>query len=359
MHTHFSGVGEWGGISFDERLRRAKEGSGEEGARSKLPQIEEYVAFISGEIQKPKTLIAGLLDAESRLVFAGGSKTFKTWSMMDMAVSLAGGAEWWGFQCAPTRVLYVNFELKRYYARERLAAIQEARGARIGNDYFHLWNLRGFDPGRERFKGEVIARMRENEIGALFIDPFYQLLGAADERISAELMPILRLFEEINRESDASIITAAHFTKGNQAAKDPLDRISGGGSLNRHPDSLITLTRHNEPNAFTVDFIIRDFVPVAPFVVKWEHPLLERAPDLDPENIKKAGQGNRAQYGEEDILEVLQEFDDELSRTELEQKVQARTGMSHGTFFRLFKALERSGGIFQSKSTECWNVKSH
>ena len=99
----------------------------------------------------------------------------------------------------------------------------------------------------------------------------------------------MAVFDEINRLTGASVVFAAHFTKGNQAGKESIDRISGGGSLNRDPDGLVTLTRHETDHAFTVDFTLRDFAPIEPFVVKWEYPLLVRDNYLDPEKINNTG----------------------------------------------------------------------
>src|SRR3954470_23651854 len=39
---------------------------------------------------------------------------------------------------------------------------------------------------------------------------------------------------------------AGHFAKGNAAAKETIDRISGSGVFARDPDSLITFTKHEE-----------------------------------------------------------------------------------------------------------------
>ena len=31
------------------------------------------------------------------MIVGGGSKTYKTWAMGDMAISIASAAQWWGF----------------------------------------------------------------------------------------------------------------------------------------------------------------------------------------------------------------------------------------------------------------------
>src|SRR4029077_20487864 len=79
------------------------------------PKTVEYLDFEKIPVAKPKPLIKNLLDCGSPILFGGGSKTFKTWLQCDLAVSIAAGAPWLGFETTQTRVLYVNLELKEFY----------------------------------------------------------------------------------------------------------------------------------------------------------------------------------------------------------------------------------------------------
>jgi len=323
-----------------------------------FPQPEKYSEFEPAQIEKPKAIIEHLLDSSSRMMFGGGSKTYKTWAMTDMALSIACGVPWWGFPCLAFPILYINFELKRYYAQARLKAIRIAKKIPNPPENFFIWNLRGFEIAQNLFKDQVVDFIARYAIAVVFIDPFYRLLGDADERISKEIMPLLLLFEELNRLTDASIVCAAHFTKGNQCAKDPLDRISGGASINRHPDSLLTLTKHETEGAFTVDIITRDFPPMVPFVIKWQYPLLIADKALDPAKLKKPAIAKSDAFDQNDLLDLIADHDDEFSTGELETKAGESLGWSRRTFFRKLKALEKEKLIFTSKLSGKWNVKN-
>jgi RecA-family ATPase len=270
-------------------------------ARSLLPELPtwpapiDYPSFEKQPLEKPRPVVENILDVSSRMIFGGGSKTYKTWAMSDMALSIATGFPWWAFNAFQATTLYVNFELKEFYMQRRMRAIRVAKKLefkpskfKTGGEQVELfssqlivWNLRGFEVPLEAFKNELLKLIRKFEILVVFIDPFYKLLGGRDERMSAEINLIMAAFDEINRLTGATVVFAAHFTKGNQAGKESIDRISGGGSINRDPDNLVTMTKHQEEHAFTVDFTLRDFAPIAPFVVRWEYPLLIRT-DLDP-----------------------------------------------------------------------------
>jgi hypothetical protein len=294
------------------------------------------------------------------MVFGGGSKTYKTWAMSDLAISIASGVAWWIFKCFLSSVLYVNFELKPYYARERFKAIRKAKGIQKSPANLWIWNLRDHNVSSNlnSFRDQTIEFILEHSIAVIFLDPFYKLVGQRDERVSAELAPVLNMFEDISRSSDTSTVTAAHYTKGNQACNDPVDRISGGGIINRHPDNLLMLTKHETEGSFTIDIITRDFPPISPFVVTWTYPLLLSDSALDPAKIKTPRPGRRKEYDCCELFNILKDHDDELSTAEWQKLVAQETGMSRSLFYNLLKELIAQKKIFLSTISKKWNLKS-
>lgn len=328
-----------------------------EPVETKTPDWPEpiiYAEFEKQLIEKPRPIVDGILDIASRMIFAGGSKTYKSWAMSDLALSIVVGAPWWGFSAFAATALYVNFELKPYYMQRRLRAIRAAKKLECGALY--VLNLRGFEVTLSVFIEALLKLINQYQILVVFVDPFYKLLAGRDERISAEINQIMAAFDRVNAETGATIIFAAHFTKGNQAQKETIDRISGGGSINRDPDNLVTMTKHDTEHAFTVDFTLRDFAPIAPFVVRWQHPLLVRDDKLDPKRIKRPG--SPTLYKAEDLLEMIEENDDELSTTRLLEKAKTELGWKEATFFRRLGELKKQKTIFLSKITSNWNLKT-
>ena len=79
---------------------------------NKLPAIEDAAALISKPIVLPPDIIECLIHAGGKVAIGGASKSFKTWLLIDLAVSVATGAVWLnGYTTTKGRVLYVNFEL--------------------------------------------------------------------------------------------------------------------------------------------------------------------------------------------------------------------------------------------------------
>jgi hypothetical protein len=332
--------------------------NGDEPNKPAWPEPITFAEFKREPIEKPRPILENLLDVSSRMIFGGGSKTYKTWAMSDMALSINSGVSWWGFPAFKARCIYINFELKKFYMRKRMVAIELAKKINGASDEMMFLNLRGFDPSLSEFKTQLLELIEKHQILVVFIDPFYRLVGGQDERQSSIINVILAAFDEINRLSGATVVFAAHFTKGNQAGKESIDRISGGGSINRDPDSLITLTKHETDHAFTVDFTLRDFAPVDPFVVQWQYPLLVRSEELDPDKIKRpAATRKREGYTPADLFNLIKVNDDELGTNELVAKVEETLGWSRRTTFTKLEILKSQKKVWLSVASGKWNVK--
>jgi hypothetical protein len=110
----------------------------------------------------------------------------------------------------------------------------------------------------------------------------------SDENSATDITALLNSVANLALSSGAAVAMAGHFAKGNAAAKETIDRISGSGVFARDPDGLITFTRHEEEGAFAVEMVLRNLPPVDPFVVKWDWPQFKREESLDPSKLKQA-----------------------------------------------------------------------
>jgi RecA-family ATPase len=76
----------------------------------------------------PPQIIEGILFRGAKMVIAGPSKARKTWNLTDLALSVAYGQPWCGYQTQRTTVIYVNLEIARFSYRKRLRMLCTARG---------------------------------------------------------------------------------------------------------------------------------------------------------------------------------------------------------------------------------------
>ena len=235
----------------------------------------------------PPEIIAGILHEGSKLVIGGGSKSFKTWTQLDMALSVASGSPWLGRATTKSRVLVADLELQRDFWAGRAERVANAKGIQLERGQLTVRNLRGKAAHYRTVLPEIERAAKGEGARLIIIDPIYKLYGGADENSAGDVAELLNGLARLSVQTGAAVAFGAHFSKGNQSAKESIDRISGSGVFARDPDSILVFTKHEEENAFTVECTLRNLAPVAPFVVRWEFPLMRPAIELDPTALKK------------------------------------------------------------------------
>jgi hypothetical protein len=312
---------------------------------NQLPEIEDAASLLASPSDTPPEIIEGLLHQGAKMVIGGGSKSFKTWILTDLALSVARGVDWLGFPAQAGRVLYINLEIQRGFFRGRLDEISRAKGIALTAGLLDVWNLRGYAADLSLLIGEILARVGQRYV-MIIIDPIYKCLGSRDENKAGDIGSLLNEIERLAVHTAAAVVFGAHYSKGNQATKDSIDRIGGSGVFARDPDSILVLTKHDQNDAFTVDTTLRNHAPVAPFVVCWQFPLMRRDNSLDPAKLKTTT-GRPKVHNAEGLLDVLGE--DSLTFSKWFEAAKEHAGMSKGTFQTLRHELLQSGRINQSK----------
>ena len=239
------------------------------------------------DIPKPSVLIEGLLHQGSKMLISGGSKSFKTWTLFDLSLSVASGTPFLGLPTTQANVLYLNLELQDAFAQERLKTVSRAKGLSEVSG-MEILNLRGYAYDIKKLRQQVLPRISKGDIGLIVIDPVYKIYGDRDENSVSDVASLMCELECICREGECAVVIAAHQTKGNQSGKESIDRISGSGAFARDVDSGLIFTAHSDEWCYTVEAsILRNFPPLKPFVVRWEYPLMVRVDDLNPEHLKE------------------------------------------------------------------------
>lgn len=310
----------------------------------KLPEIEDAAVLIDKPMDLPMELVHGVLHAGGKMVIGGGSKSFKTWLLSDLALSVSAGSEWLGFRTTKGRVLYINLEIQAAFFGKRLKEIVNAKGIGLVGGMLDVWNLRGHAADMSSLVPVILERVGQ-QYSMIVVDPIYKVLGGRDENKAGDIAGLLNELERLAVQSAAAVVFGAHFSKGNQAGKDSMDRIGGSGVFARDPDSILVLTKHVEDDAFVVDATLRNHPPVSPFVVRWQHPLMRCDKSLDPTKLKQAG-GRTKQHTANDLLAI---FDGgPATASQLERLAMEQTGMSGSTFYRLFRDLKADKKVVKS-----------
>ncbi len=313
--------------------------------RDSLPLIQDALELIATPTPPPPELVWGILHQGSKLVVGGGSKTFKTWTLLDLAISVAAGEPWLSFKTTKGRVLFLNFEIAPAFFQHRIRAVLEAKHITLAPHALDVWNLRG----RGCCYTELLPLVRQRAKGAgyslIVLDPIYKLYGATDENSAGDVAGLMNGLELVTVDTGASVGFGAHYAKGNAAAKEPVDRISGSGVFARDPDTILNFTRHEEENAFTVEATLRNHSPVEPFVARWHYPLMRRDDGLDPTKLKQPG-GRPKLYTVDRLLSVLN--GQKLESRNWFKIASSETGISKTRFYALLEEAKRNPKLQQT-----------
>ena len=300
----------------------------------------------------PAQIIRYLLHQGSKMLLGGNSKGRKTWALIDVGISVACGAEWWGFPVSMGSVCYINLEIQPQFFEHRFLKVCEVKGVRPESGMFYVWNLRGYAKPMNQLIQALLGFLKQHHFVLIIIDPIYKTLPAArgSENDSAMITQLLNDVESIAVQTGAAVLFSSHFSKGNQAEKESMDRISGSGAWARDPDSLLTMTPHEESDCFTVEATLRNLAPIRSFVVKWDYPLFVRHEELNPERLKKRGRPFQSQP--EKLLAVLNEFEGKKPGAVLAE-MDEQYGLKSSSVHRMKDVLiER--GEFKTDSAGLW-----
>lgn len=206
-----------------------------------LPDPESLADLFEQDIQLAPELIKGVLRQGHKMLIAGPSKAGKSFSLIQLAIAIAEGRKWFGFDCAQGKVLYVNLELDQNSAKMRFVDIYK----RVNQGHNHvsnidIWNLRGKTSPMDKLAPKLIRRAQKANYIAVIIDPIYKVL-TGDENSAHEMANFTNQFDKIATELNCAVIYCHHHSKGSQGGKNSIDRSSGSGVFARDPDAILDL----------------------------------------------------------------------------------------------------------------------
>jgi hypothetical protein len=254
-------------------------------------------------------------------LITAGSKSFKSWLALQIALCTANGIPFLGRPTLATKTLVLNFELKPASIKNRLHAI--AHRLKCGQKNLYTWNLRN-KPITPAFLEHLTRTIREQGFGLIILDPLYSMYGVVEsdnvENSNPAMTELLSTIRAACEEAGAAVIIVHHHAKGDSATKASIDRASGAGALGRFPDFVMSLVRHESPNAYVVEIDFRDFPPCDPFVIRRENSIMVLDEDLDPASKKTTKPAN-TKLTPEEVLAFLPEDGKAIDRATLKNRI--------------------------------------
>jgi hypothetical protein len=343
-------------IRIGTLIKRAQEGgwkypaasNGTVQAPADLPPLPPIIccnALIKAQLAKPRPiqLIEGMLHIGEKGLLAGASKSNKSWTLLDMAVSIATGTPFLGMKTIKGRVLLLNYEINSWFYADRVNKVKQAKGVVVEDEMLEVWNLRGHRASFDRVLFELQVRLITETYALVVIDPLYSGLAGRSENDAAEMALFMQSIEKLT-ECGPAVALGHHFAKGNSAMRESLDRASGSGVFARDPDCIVTLNRHQTEGSFVAEFTLRNFPPLAPKGLKLKFPLLIPDGTLNVEQIKGAQVRSKSAVTVEAIVALLPNSGG-IKTAELLEVAHEETGVSPSRFYALLSDAKKQGLI--------------
>ena len=255
----------------------------------------------------PKQVIENVLHKGSKMIISGSSKAGKTLSLLHLGLAAANGSTWLGHRTTTSKVIYLDFELKKRIASRRIAEMVNANpDYDPKNQNFMYCSLRGQSRTLEDLVHHI-EDLEDHRPDLVIVDPFYKLATGADENDAGAISEVVNRMEQFSERLDCSFVYAHHFSKGNKSDTDHIDRASGSGVFARDPDAILTLTPHEEEDHLVLEATLRDFPTPPTQVVEFSWPNFIHKPDLEPK-LRKPGQAKENKKLNEKLSNALIEL---------------------------------------------------
>jgi len=251
----------------------------------RLPEFEDLANTFEEEVEEPKQILQDLLRVGQVFMLSGGSKTFKSWTIAQLALAVSQGGKFLVWEAFASKVLIVDTELEKFDFRKRLKSIADLKEIKIDRDEIKHLHLRGKVPTIDDLVPALISRAKSENFGLIIIDSLYSLLGNRDENSNGEMKDVGNLLHKLAAETGCAVLVTMHHGKGDQSNRRSLDRIVGGGALGRICDVALDVIAHGEKGHYNFEPTLRTFADCSPFVAKRNGPIWELT-DEKPDNGK-------------------------------------------------------------------------
>lgn len=214
----------------------------------KMPQLSTFCEQKREGIKLEPELINGVLRRGHKMMVSGASKSGKSFMLIELALSMASGQKWMGYDCKECKVLYVNLEISEPSFAYRIDCVSSKMQLDMEscNENFKIVNLRGTNTTLKNMSGSLIGTILTEEantgvpFSAIILDPIYKISNG-EENSAKDVGEFCHELDRISTATGASVIYSHHHSKGDQGYKSAQDRASGSGVFARDADAMIDM----------------------------------------------------------------------------------------------------------------------
>lgn len=214
-------------------------------------------------------------------------KTGKSWLVMDLALSVATGRDWFGHSCTTGKVLMIDNELHPETSANRIPKVIAARGIGLDEvgDNLAVANQRGRLMTIADL-GNCLQECQNAGYKLIVIDAFYRAMPeGVDENDNGAITGVYNMVDRYAQKIGCAFVLVHHTSKGNQSQKSVTDVGAGAGSQSRAADTHVIMRRHKEDGVVVLDSVVRSFKSTSPICLRWSWPVWNVDSSCNPADL--------------------------------------------------------------------------
>ncbi len=257
-------------------------------ASFKRPKIKRVSALELAKLySKPReSVVVGLFRRGDVVNIIGGPKSRKSFLVALLAICVAAGIPFLGWETVKGRVLLIDNELQGDDLVRRLMGIAKALGLEweAVAQNIDVMKLRGTLADLYTIRDELKAD--PGRYSLVIVDALYKSLPAdTDENSNGDMTRAYVVLDNIAETNECATTVVHHTSKGTQSNKSVSDMGSGAGAQSRSADAHIVLREGEDDDIIVVNAIVRSLAPIKPLCIRFDWPLWRLAPDKDPHKL--------------------------------------------------------------------------
>lgn len=218
----------------------------------------------------PVEYIVDVIISKGLVILSAKSKIGKSWFALDLAIAVASGADFLGFNTTQGEVLYIDLENSKALTQQRLVRLlngaEAPSGLTIVNDYSTM---------NDTFLEDITEYLEQNPKVSLVIVDVFQKIKKAKSNNKADYDDIYENFtplKELAEKYGISLILVMHDRKMTDLS-DPFANVLGSTAIMGASDEMIVIHKKNRNDVDATLSITGRTVQECEYAIKFNKPI--------------------------------------------------------------------------------------
>lgn len=249
----------------------------------------------------PVEFVVDSILAKGLVVVSAKSKYGKSWLMLQLAIAVASGKKFLGFNTKKGNVLYIDLENSESVSRERLTIALEGEDPPedliLINDYSTM---------NDTFIEDLSEYLEEHKNTSLVIIDVFQRIKKQKRANQSDYEDIYQSFtplKELTSKYNISLVLIMHDRKMNDPT-DPFNNVLGSTAIMGASDQMIVLQKKERKAVEATLHITGRTVQESDYVLRFNKPLWVMVGDAD----SIAEEKRRAEYENSPIVKTIRKL---------------------------------------------------